>query len=359
MIQFEGTTKQYKTKQATVTALTDVHLTIEKGDIFGVIGFSGAGKSTLIRTVNLLETPTSGRVLVDGKDLTALSKSALREEKKKIGMVFQHFNLLSSRTVFENVAVPLELSKVSKQEIQQRVNEVLAFVGLEDKAGSYIEQLSGGQKQRVGIARALVTKPSILLCDEATSALDPQTTKSILRLLKRVNEEFNITILLITHEMEVIREICNRVAVMEEGKVIETGNVLDIFAKPQHQSTRNFVNSVVKDEIPASIFEQYKQVASNRRIYKFSFLGQGVGQPVVSQVAKKFPIDINVLFGNIIELQGVPFGNLIVELVGNEADVDRAINYIKLKNIDIKEVDAHAGEQRDITERHLGNVVHG
>lgn len=359
MIEFKGTTKQFKSKAGTVTALDNVHLTIEKGDIFGVIGFSGAGKSTLLRTVNLLETPTGGSVLVEGKDLTTLSKAALREEKKKIGMIFQHFNLLTSRTVFDNVAMPLTLSRVPKEQREQRVRDVLAFVGLEDKANSYIEQLSGGQKQRVGIARALVTQPNVLLCDEATSALDPQTTKSILNLLKRVNEQFNITILMITHEMEVIREICNRVAVMEAGRVIETGNVLDIFASPQHQTTKNFVDSVVKDEMPVSIYEQLKKGGANRRIYKFSFLGVNVGQPVVSQVAKKFPIDINVLFGNITELQGVPFGNLIVELVGDDAEIQRATNYIKLKNIDIKEVYAHAGEQGNFAESHLGNVIHG
>ncbi|MER2191958.1 MAG: methionine ABC transporter ATP-binding protein [Solibacillus sp.] len=359
MIEFHGTTKEFRTKNSTITALDAVHLTINHGDIFGVIGFSGAGKSTLLRTVNLLEAPTSGKVLVDGKELTALSKRELREEKKKIGMIFQHFNLLSSRTVFENIAMPLELSRVPKKQIEVNVNEVLKFVGLEDKAHSYIEQLSGGQKQRVGIARALVTKPSILLCDEATSALDPQTTKSILSLLKKVNIEYGITILIITHEMEVIRDICNRVAVMEAGRVIETGDVLEIFASPKHETTKNFVNSVVREEIPQSVYEQLRNNFANRRIYKLNFLGVDVGQPIVSQVAKKFPIDINVLFGNITELQGVPFGNLIVELVGEGSEIDRAANYIKLKNIEIKEVRAYESEQGNYSQRHLGNAVHG
>lgn len=359
MIEFQGTTKEFSTKITTVIALDNVDLTVNRGDIFGVIGFSGAGKSTLLRTVNLLETPTSGKVLVDGKDLMTLSKRELREEKKKIGMIFQHFNLLSSRTVFDNIAMPLELSKVPKKQIEESVNEVLKFVGLEDKAQSYIEQLSGGQKQRVGIARALVTKPAILLCDEATSALDPQTTKSILSLLKKVNVEYGITILIITHEMEVIRDICNRVAVMEAGQVIETGNVLEIFAAPKHATTKNFVNSVVREEIPQSVYEQLHNKLANRRIYKLSFLGVDVGQPIVSQIAKKFSIDINVLFGNITELQGVPFGNLIVELVGNSSEIERAVNYIKLKNVEIKEVLAHEGEQGDYSQRHLGNVIHG
>ncbi len=259
MIEFIETTKEFQVGQSTVKALNHINLTVQKGDIFGVIGFSGAGKSTLIRTVNLLEEPTAGQVLVNGINLTSLSKKQLREEKKKIGMIFQHFNLLNSKTVFENVAMPLELAGTQKTIIESQVSEVLAFVGLEDKANRYIDELSGGQKQRVGIARALVTKPKILLCDEATSALDPQTTKSILELLKRVNIEFSITILMITHEMEVIRDICNRVAVMENGQIIEEGNVLDIFSAPKEDTTKNFVQSVVRDDIPLSIYEQLKE----------------------------------------------------------------------------------------------------
>ncbi len=253
MIEFIATTKEFQVGQSTVKALNHINLTVQKGDIFGVIGFSGAGKSTLLRTVNLLEEPTSGQVLVNGINLTTLSKKQLREEKKKIGMIFQHFNLLNSKTVFENVAMPLVLSSAKKSIIETQVREVLTFVGLEDKANRYIDELSGGQKQRVGIARALVTKPKILLCDEATSALDPQTTKSILELLKRVNVEFGITILMITHEMEVIRDICNRVAVMENGDIIEEGNVLELFSAPKKDTTKNFVQSVVRDDIPQSI----------------------------------------------------------------------------------------------------------
>ena len=223
MIEFRHVSKVFDSGKKKIDALKEINLKVEKGDIFGVIGFSGAGKSTLIRTVNLLEYPTIGEVLVEGRNLAELSQKELREAKKNIGMIFQHFNLLNSKTVFDNVAIPLLLSNKKKQEIENRVNEVLRFVGLEEKAKNYPDQLSGGQKQRVGIARALVTNPSILLCDEATSALDPQTTKSILDLLKRVNQEYKITILIITHEMEVIKEICNRVAVMEDGRVIESG----------------------------------------------------------------------------------------------------------------------------------------
>ncbi|EON71841.1 methionine ABC transporter ATP-binding protein [Lysinibacillus sphaericus] len=359
MIEFISTTKEFQVGQSTVKALNHINLTVQKGDIFGVIGFSGAGKSTLLRTVNLLEEPTSGQVLVNGINLTTLSKKQLREEKKKIGMIFQHFNLLNSKTVFENVAMPLVLSSAKKSIIEIQVREVLTFVGLEDKANRYIDELSGGQKQRVGIARALVTKPKILLCDEATSALDPQTTKSILELLKRVNVEFGITILMITHEMEVIRDICNRVAVMENGDIIEEGNVLELFSAPKEDTTKNFVQSVVREDIPQSIYEQLKVKNGSKRVYNMKFIGVDVGQPVVSQVAKKFNVDVNVLFGNITELQGIPFGNLIVELVGPEAEIQKAFVYIQNKNIQVEEVSAHEGELTNHYRRSVGYAVHG
>ncbi len=359
MIEFIETTKEFQVGQSTVKALDHINLTVRKGDIFGVIGFSGAGKSTLIRTVNLLEEPTSGQVLVNGINLTTLSKKQLRQEKKKIGMIFQHFNLLNSKTVFENVAIPLELGGVKKTIIETQVREVLTFVGLEDKVNRYIDELSGGQKQRVGIARALVTKPKILLCDEATSALDPQTTKSILELLKRVNIEFGITILMITHEMEVIRDICNRVAVMENGHIIEEGNVLEIFSASKEDTTKNFVQSVVRDDIPQSIYEQLKEKNGSKRVYNMKFIGVDVGQPVVSQVAKKFNVDVNVLFGNITELQGIPFGHLIVELVGSEPEIQKAFLYIQNKNIQIEEVSAHEGELTNHYRRSVGYAVHG
>lgn len=359
MIEFIGMSKDYQVNNQVIRALNHIDLKINKGDIFGVIGFSGAGKSTLIRTVNLLEIPTEGHVLVDGRELTLLTKRQLRKEKKNIGMIFQHFNLLHSKTVFENVSMPLILDGHKKREIEFRVNEVLEFVGLKEKSNVYIDQLSGGQKQRVGIARALVTNPKILLCDEATSALDPQTTKSILNLLKRVNIEYGITILIITHEMEVIREICNRVAVMEKGKIIETGSVLDIFSAPKTETTKNFVQSVVRDEIPDSVYEQLKYSNSNERIFKLKFIGVDVGQPIVSDVAKRFNVDINVLFGNITELQQVPFGNLIVEFIGDPTITEKAVNYIKNKNVYIEEVVANGSEFRDNSTIDLGDVIHG
>ncbi len=342
MIEFQNLKKVYNSGGQQVAALNGIDLTINKGEIFGVIGFSGAGKSSLIRCVNWLEQPTSGRVIVDGYDLTVLSAKEIREVKRNIGMVFQHFNLLNSKTVFANVAMPLILAKVPKEEIKKRVNELLEFVGLSDKANNYPDQLSGGQKQRIGIARALATKPSILLCDEATSALDPQTTSSILELLKKINREYNITILIITHEMAVIREICDRVAVIEAGKIIEEGTVFNVFSSPKTVTARNFVSSVMNDQIPDSIRKIVEENAGLQRIFRINFIGNSAGQPLLSQLAKKFDIHINVLFGNITELQGTPFGNLIVEFQGAESEINRALMFISQEKVTVKEVKAHA-----------------
>jgi D-methionine transport system ATP-binding protein len=342
MIEFQNLKKVYESGGQQVAALNGIDLKINKGEIFGVIGFSGAGKSSLIRCVNLLERPTSGSVIVDGHNLTSMSVKEVREIKKNIGMVFQHFNLLNSKTVFANVAMPLTLAKVPKDAVKKRVQELLEFVGLADKADYYPDQLSGGQKQRVGIARALATQPSILLCDEATSALDPQTTSSILQLLKKINNEYNITILIITHEMAVIREICDRVAVIEAGKIIEEGTVFDVFSAPKTQTAKNFVSTVMNDQLPDSIKEIIQKHDGMQRIFRINFVGSTAGQPLLSQLAKQFDIHINVLFGNITELQGTPFGNLIVEFQGSDKEVIRALTYINQKNISIKEVVAHA-----------------
>lgn len=342
MIEFQNVKKIYNSGGQQVAALNGIDLTINKGEIFGVIGFSGAGKSSLIRCVNWLEQPTSGRVIVDGYDLTALSAKEIREVKRNIGMVFQHFNLLNSKTVFANVAMPLILAKVPKDAIKKRVDELLEFVGLSDKANNYPDQLSGGQKQRIGIARALATQPSILLCDEATSALDPQTTSSILDLLKKINREYNITILIITHEMAVIREICDRVAVIEAGKIIEEGTVFNVFSSPKTETARNFVSSVMNDQIPDSIKQIVEKNAGLQRIFRINFIGNSAGQPLLSQLAKKFDIHINVLFGNITELQGTPFGNLIVEFQGVESEINRALMFITQEKVTVKEVKAHA-----------------
>lgn len=342
MITFEGLEKEYRTKDKTFKALNGINLTIEKGEIFGVIGFSGAGKSTLIRCVNFLEKPTGGRVLVDGQDLLTLTPANIRKVKRNIGMVFQHFNLLQSKTVFANIAMPLVLEGAPKKQIKQRVEELLKFVGLSDKAGAYPEQLSGGQKQRVGIARALATQPSILLCDEATSALDPQTTGSILKLLKKINAEYKITILMITHEMSVIRDVCDKVAVIEGGEIIESGTVFDIFSNPQTKTAQNFVHSVLNDSIPESVRNLVQEHNPNGKLFKINFVGASSGQPLLSKIAKKFDVDINVLFGNITELQGVPFGHLIVELRGQENEIKRAYLHIQHENVSIREVIADA-----------------
>lgn len=342
MIHFQNVGKVFTNGDEQIKALNDIDLKVNKGEIYGVIGFSGAGKSTLIRCVNHLERPTAGKVIVDGHDLSTLTVKEIREVKKNIGMIFQHFNLLNSKTVYANVAMPLILNKMPKDVIKQRVYELLEFVGLSDKANVHPDQLSGGQKQRVGIARALATKPSILLCDEATSALDPQTTSSILDLLRKINEEYNITILMITHEMSVIREICDRVAVMEAGEIIEEGTVFDVFSRPKSQTARNFVNTVMHDQIPESIIKMIENNNGSQNMFRINFIGQSAGKPLLSQLAKKFAIDVNVLFGNITELQGTPFGNLIVELQGSEAEVNRALEYLQTKQINFNEVIPHA-----------------
>ncbi|WP_099158950.1 methionine ABC transporter ATP-binding protein [Virgibacillus ndiopensis] len=338
MITFEKVTKIYESTGKQVKALDDVDLHIEKGEIYGVIGFSGAGKSSLIRCVNLLERPTSGKVVVNNQDLLSLSPKELREAKRNIGMIFQHFNLLNSKTVFTNVAMPLLLTKTPKEEVKKRVYELLDFVGLRDKADNYPDQLSGGQKQRIGIARALSTQPSVLLCDEATSALDPQTTQSILDLLKRINKEYNITILIITHEMGVIREICDKVAVLDQGKVIEAGSVFDVFAQPKTEIAHNFVSTVMHDEIPESVHQLIQSQESTSQIYRIVFVGESAGAPLLSQIAKQFDVEVNVLFGSITELQGTPFGNLIVKFEGEAKEISRVIMHINQQEVTVKEV---------------------
>ncbi|MCU9613113.1 methionine ABC transporter ATP-binding protein [Caldibacillus lycopersici] len=340
MIEFQNLVKIYNSGGKEVHALNNVNLKVNKGEIYGVVGYSGAGKSSLIRCVNYLERPTSGKVIVDGHDLSKLSEKAIRDVKKNIGMVFQHFNLLNSKTVFANVAMPLVLAKTPKDKVIKRVTELLEFVGLADKADVYPDQLSGGQKQRIGIARALATQPSILLCDEATSALDPQTTSSILELLKKINEEYKITILMITHEMSVIRQVCDRVAVMEDGKVIEEGSVFDVFSAPKTKTAQNFVSTVMHDQLPESILNMIKENGT-KNVIRIHFIGQSTGKPLLSQLAKKFDIDTNVLFGNITELQGIPYGNIIVELQGPDTEVQRALQYMTTNEISYKEVNTY------------------
>lgn len=337
MIKLENVSKTFEYKGKKVAAVKDVSLQINKGDIFGIIGFSGAGKSTLVRLVNLLEKPTSGEITVSDHRLNSISFKQLRHLRRKIGMIFQSFNLFNSRTVFGNVAYPLKLENRPKEEINRRVTELLRFVGLEDKADKYPEQLSGGQKQRVGIARALATSPDILLCDEATSALDPETTGEILNLLKRVNEEYNITILLITHEMNVIRSICNRVAVMENGRVIEEGEVYKVFSDPQENTTKNFISTVLNDRLSTQLIEKLKKKHPSK-FYRIIFSGEATSKPILSEITSKHHIKFNIIYGSINELQNQLFGNLIVEFIGDEQVVGEVLSELKIV-LDVKEVE--------------------
>ena len=342
MIEFIDVDKTYPGSETPVHALDNINFKVDAGEIYGVVGYSGAGKSTLIRCVNQLESVSEGKVIVDGKDLTALTPSELRVTKKRIGMIFQHFNLLNSKTIYTNVAMPLILNKTPKNEIKARVTELLDFVGLSDKASQYPDQLSGGQKQRVGIARALATNPSILLCDEATSALDPQTTESILELLRKINKEYNITILLITHEMSVIRDVCHKVAVMENGKIIERGSVFDVFSNPETETGRRFVNTVMQTELPNYV-QDLVQESDGQHIYRINFINQLAVKPYLSQISKLYDLDVNVLFGNITELQGIPFGNLIVQFDGSAPDLEKALLYLEENNVHYSEVNTYAG----------------
>ncbi len=340
MIELKNVHKTFTRKGIAIDALKGVSLKVEKGDIFGVIGYSGAGKSTLIRLVNYLERPTEGQVLVDGHDLGAYSVKELRAAKKNIGMIFQHFNLLESKKVFDNVAIPLVLLKKSKEEIRKRVTELLEFVGLSDKAGSYPNELSGGQKQRVGIARALASNPSILLCDEATSALDPQTTRSILQLLKRVNAEYKITVMIITHEMSVIQEICNKVAVMEEGRIIEQGSVLDVFGHPQHPTTQNFVKTVIQNSITPSV-QKSITTGLGSRICKLNFVGASTTEPLLYEMIRTNEVKVNILFANTTEIQETTLGTVIVQLDGDGAEINKAVAFLKNNGVSVEEVEAY------------------
>jgi len=338
MIQLKNITKQFHLKKRAITALSDVSLTVPKGKIFGVIGASGAGKSTLIRCVNLLEKPTSGEVIVDGVNLIGLSAAQLAKERRQIGMIFQHFNLLSSRTVFENVAFPLELDNVAKDVKDKRVMELLALVGLEEKQNDYPASLSGGQKQRVAIARTLATNPKVLLCDEATSALDPATTKSILTLLKDINKRLNITILLITHEMDVVKSICDEVAVISGGLLVEQGTVSEIFAHPKEAITREFIASSLKINIPEDYKERLSPDFTNgkRPLLKLEFTGQSADDPVLSEVSRLFQVDNNIVYAQIESAGGVKFGGMVIEVFATEENHQKAVEFYKEKQIKVE-----------------------
>lgn len=325
MIQLQNLHKDYRVNKTMVPALRGIDLSIEKGEIFGVIGHSGAGKSTLIRCINLLERPTSGKVIVDGVDLTALGERKLQEQRRQIGMIFQHFNLLSSATVADNIAFPLKLANRPKAEIDKKVTELLALVGLQEHRNKFPAQLSGGQKQRVGIARALANDPKVLLCDEATSALDPQTTNSILALLRDINRKLGLTIVLITHEMHVIRTICDRVGVIDGGKIVESGKVVDVFLKPQHPTTREFVEQAA-DSLELKEAVEHEKAAHDRTIIRITFLGAQTYQPILFQTMQETGVAFNILQGTISRMKDTPYGQLVVEL---EADRERGLQVLE------------------------------
>ena len=321
--------KVFENGKTKLEAVKDISLKINKGEIFGIIGLSGAGKSTLIRCLNRLEEPTEGKIFINDLELTSLNKEDLRLARKNIGMIFQHFNLLDQKTVYENIAFPLRLEKLGKKQIDARVNQLLEYVDLKDKKNNYPSQLSGGQKQRVAIARAIANNPKILLSDEGTSALDPKTTKSILELLKKIRDEFNITIVMITHQMEVVKEICDRVAIMENGQIVEINTVENLFKNPKTKVAHSFINSLqgnVEEEIINP--KNYKG-----KIIRLSFMGDSAKKPIVSKVIRNFNIDVNILSGNINKLHASSIGNLILELIGEDDEINNALMFLENENV--------------------------
>jgi D-methionine transport system ATP-binding protein len=339
MIELKHVNKVFHEKNRSVEAVKDVSLTIEKGEIYGIIGFSGAGKSTLVRCINLLERPTSGQVFVDGVELTALSPRMLRHERKKIGMIFQQFNLMASRTVFQNIALPLQYNGISKEDIRKRVLELLEFVDLSDKRDAYPSQLSGGQKQRVAIARALASRPEVLLCDEATSALDPQTTRSILELLKKLNQQLGITIVVITHEMQVIKKVCDRVAVMENGAVVEEGDVFSVFSNPQQPITKNFINTTSNLAEVERLIEENSplvRLTSGSKILRLRYVQESVSEPLISYISSKFNLQFNIIFSDVELIGDRPLGGTVGIVSGNPDDMNHAITWLKEKGISVE-----------------------
>jgi D-methionine transport system ATP-binding protein len=342
VIRFQAVHKSYRVDGRDVPALQPLDLEIADGEVFGIIGQSGAGKSTLIRLINLLERPSGGRILIGDTEMTTLAEAELRQKRQGIGMIFQHFNLLASQTVAENVAFPLRLAGESDTAtIRKRVDELLARVGLNAHADKRPSQLSGGQKQRVGIARALANRPSILLCDEATSALDPQTTASVLDLLAEINRELKLTIVLITHEMDVVRRVCDRVAVLDAGTIVETGSVVDVFLHPQHPTTRRFVNEALPEEAAG---EQAPFAHVTGRVMRLSFRGETTWTPALGRVARETGVDFNILAGRIDRIKDLPYGQLTLAMQG--ARVDDALAILRQAGIEIEELKPLSPEQK-------------
>jgi len=332
VIVFDQVQKSYQVDGRAIPALHPTDMTIENGEVFGIVGHSGAGKSTLVRLINLLEPPTGGEILIDDENITRYSAAELRAFRRKVGMIFQHFNLLSSKTVSDNIAFPMKLAGIySKMEIRDRVQELLDRVGLADHATKYPSQLSGGQKQRVGIARALACRPTILLCDEATSALDPQTTQSVLRLLSEINKELGLTIVLITHEMDVVRRVCDRVAVMDGGRVVEMGPVSEVFLHPKHPTTRDFVFE--SESIDSQEMQEDLQKA-NGRILRLTFKGESTYQPLLGSVARASGVDFSILSGRIDHIKDTPYGQLTLSLIGG--DLEAAMTALEAADVHVE-----------------------
>ncbi len=338
MIVLSGLSKVFQGPNGPVKALSDIDIEIGRGEVFGVIGRSGAGKSTLLRCLNLLERPTTGTVTVGGRDLTRLDRSGLNAARREIGMIFQHFNLLAGRTVYDNVALPLELAGADRATIARTVPPLLDLVGLSERANYYPRSLSGGQKQRVGIARALATNPKVLLCDEATSALDPETTLSILKLLDKLKRELGLTIVLITHEMSVIKEIADRVAVIDGGRIVEQGRVYDVLSRPREAVTRALVGEVMGHLVPDDLAERLAGRVPGGALWRILFIGEAGYEPVISELARRFDIDLNLVHGRIETIQGEPFGSLVVNVIGSEAKLRQALGYLKIRHLDVEEI---------------------
>ncbi len=339
MIELEEVSKTFVAKEHQVEAVRNVSLHINESEIFGIIGFSGAGKSTLVRLINLLEKPDQGKVILGGRELTQLSGKLLRDARKDIGMIFQHFNLFRSRTVFQNIAYPLKGRGLSREEISKKVKDLLKLVELEDKISAYPSQLSGGQKQRVAIARALATNPKVLLCDEATSALDPQTTHSILRLLKHLNQSLGITVVIITHEMAVIKEICDRVAIMDQGSVVEEGGVFEVFANPQKEITRSFINTTSVLQKAYELIQENSAVVElkpGQKLLKLQYLEKSISEALISDISRKFDIECNIIFANIEIIGESPLGGTVIIAGGKVDSIEKAISYLMARNISVE-----------------------
>lgn len=338
IINISALNKTFKSKDSSYKALDNISLSINKGDIYGLIGFSGAGKSTLLRMINALEIPDSGKIEIDGQNIVGLSDRKLRSIRKQIGMVFQEFNLLESKNVYENIAIALKINRFDKKQIHNRVTELLKFVGLEGKEKSFPDELSGGQKQRVGIARALANHPNILLCDEATSALDPDTTESILDLLNKVNKEYGITIIFVTHTIRVIQKLCNKVAILENGKLVENGNVIDIFSNPKSAIARRFVESVIPSKIPSGIVNELKKYKGSYRLIRIFFHAENATDDVIWQINNRLNVHTNVMFASVSEIRDVVLSVITLQITGKQEDFDRTYEYIRSLGISFEEV---------------------